>query len=106
MLQALHGLFSERTDRRQAPPQQEHTDAEANVLDTIRNRDEIEIAEYSAILDRNACPVSEALDGLRVSLDDPRYEQYMPPNPECLHGDRCRCMWILVHKGEQAARVQ
>ena len=69
-------------------------------------RDDIEYAQYSAILDRRVCEVCAGLDGLEVSLDDPRYEQYMPPNPECLGGDRCRCVWILVFKGEKPATVR
>lgn len=68
-------------------------------------RDDIEYAQYSAILDRRVCEVCAGLDGLEVSLDDPRYEQYMPPNPECLGGDRCRCVWILVFKGEKPGTV-
>lgn len=68
--------------------------------------DEIDRAQYSAILDRRVCAVCEGLDGLEVTLDDPRYEEYMPPNPECLGGDRCRCVWILIFKEEKRARVQ
>ncbi len=69
-------------------------------------RDEIDRAQYSAILDRRVCAVCQNLDGLEVTLDDPRYEEYMPPNPECLGGDRCRCVWILVFKGEKPATVR
>jgi len=69
-------------------------------------RDEIDRAQYSAILDRRVCAVCAGLDGLEVTLDDPRYEEYMPPNPQCLGGDRCRCMWILIFKGETPAVVQ
>ncbi|MHB0874562.1 MAG: phage portal protein family protein [Anaerolineae bacterium] len=65
--------------------------------------DEIDHAEYSAILDSNVCGVCRDLDGLEVTLDDPRYEQYMPPNPECEGGDRCRCVWVLVFKSETKA---
>lgn len=69
-------------------------------------REEIDRAQYSAILDWRVCAVCEALDGLEVTLDDPRYEEYMPPNPECLGGDRCRCVWILIFREEKRARVQ
>jgi len=69
-------------------------------------RDQMDRAQYSAILDEHTCPVCRALDGLEVTLDDPRYERYDPPNRECLHGDRCRCMWILIHKGEKPATVR
>jgi uncharacterized protein with gpF-like domain len=69
-------------------------------------REDIEYAQYSAILDRRVCEVCENLDGLDVTLDDPRYEEYMPPNPECRGGDRCRCVWVLVFKGEKPATVR
>ncbi len=69
-------------------------------------REEIDRAQYSAILDRRVCAVCQNLDGLEVTLDDPRYEEYMPPNPECQGGDRCRCVWILVFKGEKPATVR
>lgn len=68
--------------------------------------DQIDRAQYSAILDMRVCAVCRDLDGLEVTLDDPRYEEYMPPNPECLGGDRCRCVWILIFKDEKRARVQ
>lgn len=69
-------------------------------------RDDIEYAQYSAILDRRVCAVCQNLDGLEVTLDDPRYEEYMPPNPECLGGDRCRCVWVLIFKAEWPATVR
>jgi hypothetical protein len=52
------------------------------------------------------CDVCRELDGLQVTMDDPRYEEYLPPNPECLGQDRCRCVWVLIFKAEKPATVR
>lgn len=66
-------------------------------------REQIERAVYSAILDENVCSVCEAADGTEVALDDPEYQELMPPNKNCLGKTKCRCIWVYVFKEEQAA---
>ena len=65
--------------------------------------DEIDYAEYSAILDENLCDECEPFDGEEFDLGTPEYYDAAPPNKKCLGRDRCRCIFVYVIKGEQEA---
>jgi hypothetical protein len=59
--------------------------------------DEIASVMYSALLDINTCgPCAEADEKEGTTPDD------IPdvPNPDCMGGDRCRCVHIFVFKSE------
>jgi hypothetical protein len=59
-------------------------------------------ARYTSILDKNTCgPCAAADDGVLRALDDPALQP--APNPDCLGGDRCRCIWVyqLRKEGDQ-----
>lgn len=67
--------------------------------DEMRDQD-AEIADYvySAILDGNACENCEPMDG-EVTTDADLAATWAP-NPNCLGGDRCRCLVIAELKQE------
>lgn len=56
-------------------------------------------ARYTSVLDKNTCgPCQAADDGVLRTLDDPLLAP--APNPACLGGDRCRCLWIYQLRRE------
>jgi hypothetical protein len=61
--------------------------------------DEVESAEYSAILDSANCEPCQSMDGTMfddITSDD--YLEALPPFRECEGGDRCRCTMVFVFK--------
>ena len=68
---------------------------EGRYEELIGHAHEIEMFEYSAILDKNTCDPCDASDGQQsVNIDD------IPeaPNPECEGGASCRCFVIGIGK--------
>ena len=61
-------------------------------------QDAIEYCVYSAILDANTCDVCQECDGEELEIDSPRYNEVLPPNPNCDGRDNCRCVVIYVAK--------
>jgi hypothetical protein len=57
----------------------------------------VELAQYSAILDEDVCPLCLSLDMMVVSVDSPEYKIYSPSN---MHPN-CRCVWIYILKDEK-----
>jgi hypothetical protein len=57
---------------------------------------DIDTCVYSAALDANTCSECEPKDGQTHELGDPEFQT---PNPECLGGDKCRCVTICKVKG-------
>lgn len=55
------------------------------------NRRDIEVYQYSAILDDRTCDCCNALDGAVVSYEEYRSTSFEPP----VHF-RCRCAWIAI----------
>lgn len=62
-------------------------------------KDQVEAAYYSAIMDDNTCEMCAPLDGAEHAMDD---ETFTTPNPDCLGGERCRCITVYVFKEEVA----
>lgn len=59
--------------------------------------DEIDHAEYSAILDNGTCYPCEQLDGNEYEVGSAEYEAVSPPNENiCEGGLQCRCIWVYV----------
>jgi len=61
--------------------------------------DEVESAEYSAILDSANCEPCQSMDGTTfddITSDD--YLEALPPYRECEGGDRCRCTMVFTFK--------
>lgn len=56
-------------------------------------------AEYSAILDSNACEPCLQMDGRTFDIDSPAYESALPPNRDCEGRDRCRCIMVFIPGG-------
>lgn len=71
-------------------------------------KEEIEFAEYSAILDENLCEECEDLDGERFDVGSEEYYANAPPNKQCLSAqsgsNRCRCVYAFAFKTEQRSR--
>jgi hypothetical protein len=76
---------------------QAFTNGRNEQADTMR--DEISTAYYSAIMDQNTCDACAPFDGQQ---HDPGDESYVTPNPNCLGGDRCRCVTIYVFRDQAA----
>lgn len=51
--------------------------------------------EYSATGDDRVRPEHEAMDGMRLAKDDPRWQTHRPPN-----GHNCRCLLIRIFTDE------
>ena len=64
----------------------------------MNRKDEIQIYEYSAILDENTCKVCEAADGMQ-SKDMAELPE--APNPGCHDRANCRCFIVAVYQAEQ-----
>jgi hypothetical protein len=56
---------------------------------------EVEYVVRSELLDSNTCAACANLDGMVVRVDEPDFEEYMPPS-KCLGGDRCRGFYVAV----------
>lgn len=67
------------------------------------HRDEIREVYYSALLDMNTCEICAAADGQsgRTPDDIPAV-----PNPDCLGGDKCRCVHVFVFGDEMLPAVE
>jgi phage gp29-like protein len=63
--------------------------------------DEIDSVEYSSLLDLNTCPACEAADGSTAKTPDGLAST---PNPDCLGGDKCRCVHVFVFGEEGSNR--
>ena len=62
------------------------------------NADRIENVLYSSLLDDSTCfPCTDA-DGGEFNIGTDDYEAFQPPYRECLGQNRCRCVYIFVHK--------
>lgn len=68
-----------------------------------RQSGDIERVQYSSILDGNTCEMCALLDGQEWDYDDPRTVYYASGNPDCLGGDRCRCVLIYIAAAEAKA---
>lgn len=65
--------------------------------------DQIDLVEYSALMDENTCGACADLDGEQFPFGSPRYYETMPPYRGC-HGSRgradaCRCVHLFLFKG-------
>lgn len=59
---------------------------------------EVELAQWSAILDENVCPVCAKLDGnLVVKVGSDEYNKY---TPSAMHFN-CRCVWVYIMRKEE-----
>jgi len=56
----------------------------------------VELAQWSAIMDNSVCDLCATLDMRVVAVNSPEYNEYTPGN---LHKG-CRCVWIYILKGE------
>jgi hypothetical protein len=65
--------------------------------------DEIDRAQYSAILDESTCQECEKLDGREWPIDSPEVAKYAGGNPNCLGGGRCRCLLVYISRKESRA---
>lgn len=54
-------------------------------------KSDIEVYQYSAILDQNTCELCEAMDGTVVGYTEYKSSPYQPPE----HAN-CRCIWIAI----------
>lgn len=64
------------------------------------NADDIQAVLFSSLLDEGTCfPCTDA-DGSEFQIGTDDYEEHQPPYRECLGQNRCRCVYIFVHKGE------
>lgn len=74
--------------------------AEASALS-----DEIDLVEYSALLDSNTCVNCQALDGQQFAYDSPKYHETLPPYQFCEgnkgQADACRCVHLFLYKGRR-----
>lgn len=61
-------------------------------------KDDIEMAVYSAILDENLCEECAPLDGQEYEVGSEEYYADAPPNKNCLGGNRCRCIYVYMFK--------
>ncbi len=61
------------------------------------HKDEIQAVVYSALLDLNTCEACAAADGKEGATPE---EIPDVPNPDCLGGDRCRCVHVYVFADE------
>lgn len=72
-------------------------------------KEEIDYAEYSAILDNNTCFPCSELDGEEFDLGSTDYLRNSPPLPQCdsvASGyNMCRCIWVYVSKEEKAPQA-
>jgi SPP1 gp7 family putative phage head morphogenesis protein len=57
---------------------------------------EVELAQWSAVIDPSLCDFCAYMDGKVVSVDDPLYAEYTPGN---VHPN-CRCIWIYILRSE------
>lgn len=57
---------------------------------------EIQSCTYSALMDDATCDVCEELDWQEVEYGSADYYVNLPPNPNCLGRDNCRCVYIYV----------
>lgn len=67
--------------------------ARDDVFTTVR--EDIEVYQYSAILDSVTCELCEAMDGTVVEYEEYQSSPYQPPE----HGF-CRCIWIAIKKDQ------
>jgi len=58
-------------------------------------KEDIEVYQYSAILDDVTCELCEAMDGTVVEHEEYKASPYQPPE----HGF-CRCIWIAIKKDQ------
>lgn len=58
-------------------------------------KEDIEVYQYSAILDDVTCELCEAMDGTVVEHEEYKSSPYQPPE----HGF-CRCIWIAIKKDQ------
>jgi len=71
-------------------------DGRSSFVSSIANQVEFEV--YSAIMDDNTCEVCRSLDGETHAHND---SSFVAPNPDCLGGERCRCVNIIFYKVNQ-----
>lgn len=55
------------------------------------SKDDIAMFQYSAVMDDRTTAHCSSLDGLTVTANDPKYDEYMPPQHP-----NCRSVWIAV----------
>lgn len=61
--------------------------------------DDVEMAQFSAILDDRTCELCAYLDGKYTKVDSDEYNTLSPSN---LHAG-CRCVWVYILSGEEGA---
>jgi hypothetical protein len=94
----------DRTIARQADTTAFKTDAGSVVTKTFNlGRDEaarvlggIASVEYSAILDSATCEPCRSMDGRTAAFDSPEHDAMLPPNRDCMGGDNCRCLLVMI----------
>lgn len=64
------------------------------------HKDEISKVIYSSLLDGNTCEVCSEADGKEGETPD---DIPSVPNPDCLGGDKCRCVHVFVFADEKEA---
>jgi len=75
-----------------------------------RNKNLVEEAVYSAILDDNVCDVCAELNGNSYEFGTQDYEDAKPPRPagghpsECYGRNRCRCVFLFRFRSEAKGR--
>ena len=66
-------------------------------------QDEIELVEYSALMDTQTCEACAALDGERFAWGSDRYYETFPPYQHCEGAkgrtNACRCVHLFLFKG-------
>jgi len=56
----------------------------------------VELAQFSAILDDYVCELCEWMDGMIIRLDNPDYDRFSP-----LIHYHCRCLWVYIDPEEE-----
>jgi len=65
-----------------------------------KHKDTIKKVQYSAILDDDTCAACDRMDGEEWDYDDPDTAKYARGNPDCLGGNRCRCLLVYIYNSE------
>ena len=70
-------------------------------FESQRLKDQIELAQYSAILDSNGCENCSSADGEETELGSEEYYDLTPPLNSsrlgaCEGGGACRCLWVYI----------
>ena len=64
--------------------------------------EQVNFEVYSAVLDDGTCDVCRDLDGETHAHNDP---VFVAPNPDCLGGEKCRCVNIIFYKVDDSGTI-